>query len=306
MLDEESLCTDLESLGLAAWESSVLPLIRERLANSSHGDLAGWKEILNALPDRNEHPTRSADVRSLLLKLTPWRKGPFDVHGITIDAEWRSDLKWARLIDHIEPLQGRKILDVGSGNGWYAMQMLAAGAKVVVGIDPTILFVVQFEAIRKLNGIRGAHVLPLRLEDLPANTNAFDSTFSMGVLYHRRDPAAHLTELYQTLKPGGELVLETLVLPGDGREVLEPKDRYARMRNVWHLPCIATLEHWVVDAGFVQPRVIDISTTTTTEQRSTEWMPFESLAQSLDPENPELTVEGLPAPTRAVMVCRKP
>lgn len=306
MLDEKSLRTDLETLGLVAWESSVLPLVRERLADAAHGDLVGWKAILAELPVRDQCPHQSEAVRSLLLKLSPWRKGPFDVHGITIDAEWRSDLKWARLADHIQPLQGRKVLDVGAGNGWYALQMLAAGAQLVIGIDPTVLFVVQFEAIRKLNGIRAAHVLPLRLEDLPADTTAFDTTFSMGVLHHRRDPLAHLAELRQTLKPGGELVLETLIYPDDAQKILEPEDRYARMRNVWHMPGIAVLEGWIIDAGFVQPRVVDVSATTTTEQRSTEWMPYESLAQALDPDNAKLTVEGLPAPMRAVLVCRKP
>ncbi|MDH3441323.1 MAG: tRNA 5-methoxyuridine(34)/uridine 5-oxyacetic acid(34) synthase CmoB, partial [Gammaproteobacteria bacterium] len=245
-------------------------------------------------------------VRALLMKLSPWRKGPFHVHGITIDAEWRSDLKWDRLIDHIEPLAGRRILDVGAGNGWYSLQMLKEGANVVIGIDPTVLFIVQFEAIRKLCGVHSVHVLPLRLEDLPPKTEAFDTTFSMGVLYHRRDPQQHLGELLETLKPGGELVLETLVLPGDGRRIHEPVDRYARMRNVWHLPTIPVLRDWVQEAGFAPPRVIDVSTTTSVEQRSTEWMPFESLAEALDSENPDLTVEGLPAPTRAILSCRKP
>ena len=38
------------------------------------------------------------------------------------------------------------------------------------------------------------------------------------------------------------------------------------------------------------------------EQRRTEWMRFHSLADFLDPENPTLTVEGLPAPRRAIVI----
>lgn len=306
MLDEDKLLADLATLGLTSWETELLPIVRDRLADKAHGNLADWKAVLDELPPGNQCPQNSASVRALLMKLSPWRKGPFNVHGITIDAEWRSDLKWNRLINHIEPLTGRNVLDVGAGNGWYTMQMLQAGANLVIGIDPTVLFVVQFEAIRKLTDLRAAHVLPLRLEDLPARTLAFDTTFSMGVLYHRRDPLAHLAELRETLKPGGELILETLVLPGDDRRILEPEDRYARMRNVWHVPTVPMLESWVREAGFASPKLIDVSTTTTAEQRSTAWMPFESLAEALDPENSNLTLEGLPAPARAILSCPKP
>ena len=306
MLNQGTLLADLEALGLASWEKTILPIVNERLADSAHGNLAGWKAVLDKLPAGNPCPQDIGSLRALLMQLIPWRKGPFQVHGFTIDAEWQSDLKWARLIDHIEPLAGRRVLDVGAGNGWYCLQMRKAGAEIVIGIDPTVLFVVQFEAIRKICDSRHTHVLPLKLEDLPKETHAFDTTFSMRVLYHRRDPLAHLAELRETLRAGGELVLETLVFPGDDLRVHEPEDRYARMRNVWHLPTIPALQGWLRDAGFERLRVIDVSTTTPAEQRRTEWMPFESLAQALDADNPDLTVEGLPAPTRAILSCRAP
>jgi len=128
----------------------------------------------------------------------------------------------------------------------------------------------------------------------------------MGVLYHRRKPLEHLRELLETLRPGGELVLETLVLPGKEATVLEPENRYARMRNVWHLPTTTALSNWIADAGFTDARLVDVSTTSTEEQRTTDWMPFESLAEALDPNDPKLTVEGLPAPTRAIFVATSP
>ena len=306
MLDEKTLRADFALLDLGAWEASMLPLIRQRLADDAHGDLSRWKTILAALPNGELDGQDPETVATLLRQLSPWRKGPFDVHGITIDAEWRSDLKWQRLIDHIAPLQGRRVLDVGAGNGWYALQVLDAGADLVIGIDPSVLFVVQFEAIRKLKSVRAAHVLPLRLEDLPPASHAFDTTFSMGVLYHRRDPHAHLSALRETLTSGGQLVIETLILPGEERQVLEPDDRYARMRNVWHLPTVPVMKNWLSDAGFEGTDLINISATTTCEQRSTAWMTFESLAEALDPRNPKLTVEGLPAPLRAIFCCRAP
>ena len=141
-------------------------------------------------------------------------QGPFNFFGIHIDTEWRSDWKWQRLENHIEPLDGRTVLDVGCGSGYHCLRMLGAGAKFVMGIDPSALFLTQFASVKKYAGSLPAHLLPMGIQDLPSNLQAFDTVFSMGVLDHRRSPLDHLTELYQALKPGGQLVLETLIIPG--------------------------------------------------------------------------------------------
>ncbi|MCU7797779.1 MAG: tRNA 5-methoxyuridine(34)/uridine 5-oxyacetic acid(34) synthase CmoB, partial [Candidatus Thiodiazotropha sp. (ex Myrtea spinifera)] len=139
-------------------------------------------------------------------------------------------------------------------------------------------------------------------EDIPPNLQAFDTVFSMGVFYHRRSPFSHLSELKGCLRKGGELVLETLVIEGGPGEVLVPEGRYAKMRNVWFIPSPATLISWLSRAGFGDVRLIDVTTTSVEEQRATEWMRFESLADYLDPSQPAQTVEGHPAPRRAIIV----
>jgi tRNA (mo5U34)-methyltransferase len=184
--------------------------------------------------------------------------------------------------------------------------MLGAGAKMVVGVDPLLLNVFQFHLIRKLIGEAPVYVLPVGLEQIPESTKAFDTVFSMGVLYHRRSPIDHLLALKDCLLPGGELVLETLVIDGKKGEVLVPEGRYAKMRNVWFLPSCETLISWMQRCGFINCRVIDVSITTTEEQRSTEWMNFHSLKDFLDQDNPELTSEGLPAPKRAIILANLP
>jgi tRNA (mo5U34)-methyltransferase len=78
------------------------------------------------------------------------------------------------------------------------------------------------------------------------------------------------------------------------------------MRNVWHLPTVTALQDWLQKAGFLEIRLVDVTVTTTDEQRSTEWMPFESLAEALDPGDPGRTIEGWPAPRRALLVSRAP
>jgi tRNA (mo5U34)-methyltransferase len=301
-----------------AWLAAVCGLAEAKLESHTHGDLPRWRAALARLPATGpaavldgpvpELGAQAPDPESLretLMELHPWRKGPLRLGGLLIETEWRSDWKWQRVVSRLN-LKGHRVLDIGSGNGYFGMRMLGAGARYVVGIDPTLVFVMQWLACRHFSGEIPNYVLPLGIEELPDTPVEWDTVFSMGVLYHRRNPLHHLERIYALLKKGGTLVLETLVLP-KGREecLLVPGDRYARMRNVWGIPGIARLSGWVEEAGFSQAEVVDITPTTTLEQRSTDWMRFESLDQALDPQDRTLTVEGLPAPVRAIIVARK-
>lgn len=323
MIDTGALFDDLTQMGLDSWREPLSSMLSERFSDSAHGDIRKWRSVIDNLPEvsntiarfdspavtiasQSFDPTLGNKIRALLLQLRPWRKGPFNIFGIDLDTEWRSDLKWDRLSHEVTPLTDRRVLDVGCGNGYYALRMLGGGARLVVGIDPTLLFVCQFQSLKQFLGAQPVHILPLRLQELPDAQNAFDTTFSMGVLYHQRDPLKHLAELRRTLRPGGELILETLILPGSASEVRQPEGRYARMRNVWHLPTESALQVWLQKAGFLDIRLVDVTITTTDEQRSTEWMPFESLADALDPDDPGRTIEGWPAPRRALLVSRAP
>ena len=300
--DTAALARVLGLLQLQHWLVPIAALVHERMSVAAHGDFERWQDSVTKLGSTSSDSER----RELLLRLTPWRKGPFDVGGVHIDAEWRSDLKWRRVEGAIEPLAGRRVLDVGCGNGWYALRMADAGAAAVLGIDPTLLYVMQFLAVTAQSEQRPVVVLPMRLEELPEARRAFDTTFSMGVLYHQRSPIEHLRQLRATLRPRGQLVLETIFLPGEESYACTPADRYARMKNVWLLPTLAELTTWLRRTGFREIEIIDTAVTTTAEQRSTEWMPFESLAEALDPGNPDRTVEGWPAPRRVVATAIAP
>jgi tRNA (mo5U34)-methyltransferase len=303
------------------WLASLPARFAQALDPFRHGDLQRWFGVLDQLPaivpraiDFNAPAIRidaegAADahgLESLLREFHPWRKGPFLIHGVHIDTEWRSDLKWDRLADHIKPLTGRLVLDVGCGNGYHCWRMLGAGARLVIGIDPTLLSVMQFQAIKHFAGDWPVHVVPLGIEDMPPEMQAFDTVFSMGVFHHRRSPIDHLMELRGLLRSGGELVLETLVIEGQEGHVLVPPNRYAQMRNVWFLPSPPTLLAWLKRCGFQNARLIDVSVTTGEEQRSTDWMRFHSLSDFLDSANPSLTCEGLPAPRRAIFLADVP
>ena len=291
--------------------------LTERCANATapgvHGDLPRWQAALpSTVPgwriDRGvlvagETPDRSPE--SPLRELIPWRKGPLRLGGVAIETEWRSDWKWDRIAPHVD-LDGRTVLDVGAGNGYFGWRMLDAGAASVLACDPTLVFTMQFAAIRHFTGACANHLLPLRLEDLPEDLSGFDVVASLGVLYHRRDEQAHLRDLHARLGEGGQLVLETLIVEDERDVVLEPGGRYARMRNVHALPSPTRLRRWLEHAGFGNPVIVDMTWTTPDEQHTTDWMPFHSLREALDPENPALTVEGHPAPLRAVVIAEKP
>lgn len=319
MIDYQSLYSQLESVNLADWPG--LPAQLEHVFNSGrYGDLPKWRQAMQNLPDICPAYTKlDSDVITIgqasevsdvqrqeleqqLRQLHPWRKGPFDLFGIHIDTEWRSDWKWRRVAGHLAPLRGRRVLDIGCGSGYHLWRMLAAGAELVLGIDPSPLYVHQFYTIKHFAGDYNAHLLPIGIEHLPENRKGFDTVFSMGVLYHRRSPIDHLLELQGCLKTGGELVLETLIIDDAEGEVLVPEGRYAKMRNVWFIPGIKLLTRWLQRTGYQNIRVIDVSVTTVEEQRSTDWMRFESLADFLHPQDRSKTIEGYPAPRRAVVI----
>ena len=318
-LDLDALQAQLAGTPLQDWAADLPGQLDAKLA-IGHGDLTRWYGAVQALPSLTVSEVElaqrfalggacdeasRAQLKAALQGLIPWRKGPFELFGVHIDTEWRSDWKWQRVAPHLD-LAGKRILDVGCGNGYYMWRMLGAGADSVVGVDPNWLFFCQFHAMKRYLQELPVWHLPFALEELPARLEGFETVFSMGVLYHRRSPVDHLLDLKDCLVRGGELVLETLVVEGDENTALVPEDRYAQMRNVWFLPSVKALECWLRRAGFVDVRCVDVSVTSIAEQRSTEWMRYQSLPDFLDPQDHGKTVEGLPAPMRAVLLARKP
>jgi len=319
----DTLYPQLTAMGQERWAEQLQATLPERLVADRHGKLVDWQSALQSLPEIS--PSRielkdsvtigsSSDLGDFdrdelvarLQAFHPWRKGPYNFFGIEIDTEWRSDWKWDRVVPHIAPLAGRSVLDVGCGNGYHGWRMRGAGADFVLGIEPFLLSVQQFQVMQRYIHDPQHHVIPIGIEDVPQNLACFDSVFSMGVLYHRRSPLDHLFELKGCLRPGGQLILETLIVEGDRETIFMPQGRYAKMRNVWFLPSIAAMTLWLERCGFTEIACVDTNRTSRDEQRSTEWMHFESLADFLDPDDPEKTIEGHPAPLRAIFIATRP
>lgn len=299
-------------------ENWPIDIARDRLSDRKNGNYIRWNEAYKRLPAMTVASSSYSDTVSILGEvhdeekllgcleaLRPWRKGPFKIGNTFIDTEWRSDWKWGRVISSKKirnKLKNARVLDVGCGNGYFGWRMLGSGARRVVGIDPSALFCIQHQCMRKYLDDTRNSVLPLKIEDIPENKQ-FDCVFSMGVIYHRKDPVDHLTRLHRVTRDSGLLILETLIQ--EGNNSLYPKGRYARMGNVSCVPCESDLFDWIRQAGFRDPERIDRTRTSVAEQRTTDWMKFESLSESLDRHNSALTVEGLQAPIREIIIAKK-
>ena len=323
MIDYQNFFNLLPEGALTRRKNDIKDSLNERLKNRSFGDLNNWQQAIDNLPkpetlsnihyqiNQNTITVSCSEtidterLKEILMQLHPWRKGPFSLFETFINTEWRSDWKWQRIVPHISNLKNRIVLDVGCGSGYHAWRMRGAGAQFVLGIDPSPKFLFQFEVFKRYIKDEPVHLLPLTSKDLPAQLQCFDTVFSMGVLYHRKSPFDHLEELKGALKKGGELVLETLVVDGNENTILIPGERYAQMRNVWFIPSTKALEHWLNRLGFENIRTVNIDQTRLEEQRSTDWMTFDSLADFLDPEDISKSIEGHPAPKRAIIIANR-
>ena len=249
---------------------------------------------------------QKAAVLAALKAMIPWRKGPFSVMGTEVDAEWRSYRKWDRLLPEMPDLSDRVIADVGCNNGYYMFRMAAHDPRLVVGFDPVPRFKCAFDLLHGFVPHLPLSFELLGVEHLALFENVFDVVFLMGVLYHHPDPIGMLRGVFASLKPGGELILETQGIPGEGSFALFPEKRYAQVPGTWFVPTLECLVNFIRRSGFRRVKVFDSHPMSPEEQRPTEWMPYHSYEDFLDPDDPLMTVEGYPAPHRFFVKAVRP
>lgn len=292
---------------------------QERLTWLQWKDIKPMREALNALP-KIENITFSLEdivtlnalhvndldketIKQCALALKPWRKGPFEVFGTFIDTEWQSFIKY-NLLEPYFNLEGKVVGDIGCNNGYYLFRMLSQQPKKLVGFDPSALYKTQFDFINHFMKSEIVYEM-LGVEHLPAYEHKFDMLFCLGVLYHRSDPVQTLKALYQGLNPNGELILDTFMIDGESPVALCPATSYSKIPNVYFVPTIPALTNWLERAKFRDIELLEIKKTDANEQRKTEWIYGESLEHFLDPTNPELTIEGFPAPKRVYIKAKR-
>jgi len=101
----------IQGTHFAPHEQRYRQAIDKRLDSRPHGRDLEWQAVIDQIAALNERRAgallETPDALALeqaLLGLHPWRKGPFTLSGVLIDSEWQSQLKWARLQDHIQRL----------------------------------------------------------------------------------------------------------------------------------------------------------------------------------------------------------
>jgi tRNA (mo5U34)-methyltransferase len=242
--------------------------------------------------------TDLARIHQTLKGFMPWRKGPFNIFGIEIDAEWRSQRKWQRLLPVLPDLSGQVVADIGCNNGYYMFRMVPHHPKLVLGFEPLLHHHFTFRALNSLAGCANLRSELLGVEHLGLFENYFDTVFMMGILYHRISPVEVLKDAHKSLKEGGTLIVESQAIPGSEPVALFPETTYGKAPGTWFVPSGTCLVNWLKRAGFSQVELFCQHPMDDSEQRRTEWMTFESYRDFLDPADPGKTMEGYPAPWR--------
>jgi tRNA (mo5U34)-methyltransferase len=306
-VDVEKLFTRLLQANRNLFDETNIPFLKCILEQpdiqARHFDFSGDSVIIG---DKNELTQEQFQiVENQLKKFMPWRKGPFDIFGIEIDAEWKSNLKWDRFAPYLGSLKDQVICDIGCNNGYFMFKAAEHQPRLVLGIDPTRKFKLAFHYLNNFAGQKNLHMELLGFEDLILFKEVFDTIFCMGILYHHKSPMEVLGNCFGSMKKGGTLLLETMGISAKNEVCLFPERRYANMPNVWFIPSEKAVLNMLHRAGFREIECVYNHRLGSDEQRSAPWAEVSSLKDFLNPENQELTIEGYESPSRIYFVARK-
>ncbi len=250
-------------------------------------------------------PGQQKEIEAQLRAFMPWRKGPFSVFGIDIDAEWQSHRKWQRLLPHLPDLQGKVVADIGCNNGYYMFRMIPHQPKIVLGLEPSVQHYYSFKGLNNMARQENLHIDLLGVEHLQLFPDCFDVLFLMGIIYHRSSPVECLRDIHTSQRSGGTLILESQASPGNAPTAHFPEKTYAKVPGTYFVPTASCLKNWALRAGFSDVDILCQHPMSSEEQRPTDWMQFESYSDFIDPSDPEKTVEGYPAPERVYLRAQK-
>lgn len=243
-------------------------------------------------------------LREVLDAFRPWKKGPYEIFGQNIDSEWRSDLKWNRVMPALRSLKDEVIADIGCHNGYFMFRMIEEGARQVIGFEPMPANAYAHKVLQEFHPVPDIAFELFGVEHIDLFPETFDTIFCMGILYHHTDPIGLLRKMKSALKPKGRIVIDCQGIAGAESISLTPSGRYAGASGVWFLPTLPALQNWIKRAGLSQQRVIYSEPLSVEEQRATEWADVKSLKDFLDPNDQRKTIEGYPAPYRHYIVAK--
>ncbi len=199
--------------------------------------------------------------------------------NINLAGEWTApnhflgdypNVKWQRLKQFVPTdLHGRTVLEIGCNAGFYALEMKALGADLVVAIDSDERYLAQAKLAADIRQLK-IEFKQMSVYEVAALGRRFDVVLFMGVLYHLRHPllaldliaehAAADLMIFQTLQRGSSAHVEIETdYPFSEEEIFEEpgypvlhfvEGRYAKDPTNWWIPNHACAEAMLRSAGF--------------------------------------------------------
>ncbi len=116
------------------------------------------------------------------------------------------DPRWRRaLADALAPRAGERVLDVATGTGMVAAELLARSECSVVGIDQSAAMLAAAHARFASFDPARIELIEGQAESLPFADESFDALSFTYLLRYVDDPAATVGELARVLRPGGRI-----------------------------------------------------------------------------------------------------
>ena len=151
-----------------------------------------------------QHRLAAVDARTLFAPLP----STYDRYASLLS--FGQDLRWRReLVSHVEATPGDRVLDVATGTGAVARELIARTGCTVVGLDlsPEMLAEARRRLPPEVELVEGS------ADSLPFPDASFDALSFTYLLRYVRDPAATMQELARVVKPGGTVASLEFAVP---------------------------------------------------------------------------------------------
>jgi demethylmenaquinone methyltransferase/2-methoxy-6-polyprenyl-1,4-benzoquinol methylase len=161
-----------------------------------------------ASTDRRTADQRSTDRRSAGKReaLELFRGLPQRYDALSAALSFWQDPRWRRaLVSSVGPRAGDRVLDVATGTGMVAAELLARADCSVVGIDQSAEMLAGARARFAVAGVSRVELIEGQAESLPFAQESFDALTFTYLLRYVDDPQATVAELARVLRPGGRI-----------------------------------------------------------------------------------------------------
>jgi tRNA (mo5U34)-methyltransferase len=173
-------------------------------------------------------------------------------------------------------LTGRRVLDIGPWDGYFAFEMERRGA------DVTAIDYVDLDTFRALHRAMKSRVKYCRMEIYELNPKlhgTYDIVLCLGVLYHLKHPLLALEKVCAVTVD--ECIVDTYVVDGESsRQGVQPpipflefyeRDELGGQLDNWCGPTVSAVESLVRAAGFASAEVLRVTATTATVAAHRKW-----------------------------------